>query len=154
MVAPSLATSAPSAATPSPSEGLSESPVAVGAETARATALAYETDRAGGNWEAAWTLLAPYSQHIIGSLAEFQKLEQAYNKDGGSIFKLADPTRDEGLFSQDFLGDAYVDVRDTGDINRAWLVFVDHPNVRGASASQVGLLVAPVGEQWLVWIAH
>lgn len=38
--------------------------------------------------------------------------------------------------------------------SRAWLVFVDHPNVRGAGAASVVLLVAPIGDRWFVWIAH
>lgn len=147
------------AASPSPTPIPSPSPTAEPASsddaaTARLVATQFETARASGDWATAWSMLAPYSQAVIGSLAAFEELERAYNAAGGSTFTIQDPTRDPDLLNPEFLGQAYLDAAATADMDRAWLVFVDHPKVRGASAASIGLLVAPIDGRWSVWIAH
>lgn len=99
-------------------------------------------------------MLSAYSQSVIGSLAKYEQLEKTYNASGGTTFKLQDPTQNPDLLAPAFLGQAYVDVHAKADISRAWLVFVEHPNLRGASAATIGLLIAPIDEHWYVWIAH
>jgi hypothetical protein len=124
------------------------------AATASATALAYESARAAGNWQQAWALLSDYSRHQAGSLAAYEQGQTAYNGAGGTSFTMTSPTQDPDLISPTYLGDVYADVVTHGDIRRAWLVTVEHPRVNGASAGSEALLVAPVGARWLVWIAH
>lgn len=136
---------------PSPTAGPTSSDDAA---TARLVATQFETARASGDWATAWSMLAPYSQAVIGSLAAFGELEGAYNVAGGSDFTIQEPTRDPDLLSPEFLGQVYLDAAAKADMDRAWLVFVDHPKVRGASAASIGLLVAPIDEHWYVWIAH
>lgn len=148
--------------TPPPSEPPSPSPSSpppsatenADAALARTLAAAYETARAGGDFARAWAMLAPTSQAAIGSLTRYAELEAAYNAAGGTSFEVGDPTRDPALFGPDFLGQAYLDVAATADLERAWLVFVDHPAVRGASAGTRALLIAPVGERWFIWLAR
>lgn len=149
-ILPSTTPSGGSSPTPSPSP----SPSVDDAKTARAVATRYESARASGDWPTAWSMLSDYSKSTIGSLARYEQIEQAYNASGGSTFEIGDPTQDPDLLDPSFLGDAYLDARATADIRRAWLVFVAHPEVRGASAGAVGLLIAPIGDRWYVWIAH
>jgi hypothetical protein len=99
-------------------------------------------------------MLSAYSQSMIGSLAEYEQLEKAYNASGGTTFKIQDPTQNPDVLAPEFLGQAYLDAQAKADISRAWLVFVEHPMVRGASAGTIGLLIAPIGDHWDVWIAH
>ncbi len=99
-------------------------------------------------------MLSGYSQAVIGSLAKYEQIEKAVNAGGGTTFKIEDPTQDPDLLAPEFLGQAYLDAQARADISRAWLVFVEHPKVRGASAGTLGLLVAPIGDHWYVWIAH
>jgi hypothetical protein len=139
---------------PSASTSPSPSPSSDDSATARSVASQYETARASGDWQTAWSMLSAYSQSVIGSLAKYEQLEKAYNASGGTTFKLQDPTQNPDFLAPAFLGQAYVDVQAKADISRAWLVFVEHPNVRGASAATIGLLIAPIDEHWYVWIAH
>lgn len=144
--APTPAPSATPPGTPSPStEGLS---------AARSIATQYETARASGDFKTAWSMLSTFSQSVIGSLAKYEQLEKAYNASGGTTFQIQDPTQNPDLLAPEFLGQAYLDAQAKADISRAWLVFVDHPKVRGASAGSIGLLVAPISGHWYVWIAH
>ncbi len=152
--APSASPSESLSPTPAGSASATPSPSSDDAATARAVATRYEMARASGDWQTAWSMLSAYSQRVIGSLATFEELEQAYNASGGTTFKVEDPTRDPALFAPEFLGQAYLDIEANADIDRAWLLFIDHPDVRGASAANVGLLVAPVSDHWYVWIAH
>lgn len=128
--------------------------VSADAAAALAAATAFETARAAGQWQAAWSLLSDFSRSQIGSVANFQHLETAYNDSGGSVFTVNQPTQDPSLLSPELLGEPYDDVKARADIGRGWLVFVAHPNVEGASAGSTGLLVAPIGDRWVVWIAH
>lgn len=144
---PVASTSTSTSPTPSPT-------TADDSVTALSTARRYETARAAGSWQTAWSLLSTYSQSMTGSLAHYEQLEKAYNQSGGTRFQLQDPTQDPALLSAEFLGQAYVDARSNADIVRAWLVFVKHPDVRGASAGTTGLLLAPIDDRWYVWIAH
>lgn len=123
-------------------------------DIARSVAIEYETARSFGDWTTAWSMLSAYSQGVIGSLTSYEELEKAYNAEGGTTFNVQDPTQNPDLLAPEFLGLAYLDAQATADIRRAWLVFVEHPHVRGASASSVGLLVAPIAGHWYVWIAH
>lgn len=121
---------------------------------ALSVATQYESARAGGDWQTAWGLLSDFSRASIGSLAAYKSLESAYNRDGGANFKLQEPTQNPDLLGSAFLGQPYIDAQAHADITRAWLVFTDHPDIRGASAGSVGLLVAPIEDRWYVWIAH
>lgn len=133
---------------------MSPSPHPADRSTARNVANRYETARASGDWQTAWSMLSAYSQGLIGSQAKFEQLEKAYNASGGTTFELQEPTQNPDLLGPEFLGQAYLDARAKADMRRAWLVFVDYPNVRGASAGTIGLLVAPIDDHWYVWIAH
>lgn len=138
-----------------PSAPPSATPVADDSATARAIATEYETARASGNWERAWSMLSAASQRLFGSLAKYEELERAYNAAGGTTFEVGDPTQDPELLRPEFLGrETYLDVQSKADLKRAWLVFVNHPKVKGASAASTGLLVAPIGDHWYVWIVH
>ncbi|HTS15550.1 MAG TPA: hypothetical protein VMH24_07765 [Candidatus Sulfotelmatobacter sp.] len=124
------------------------------AATAATIALAYEAARAGGAWPQAWALLSDDSRAQVDSLAAYEQDESAYNLAGGSRFIMQPPTQDPDFLGPAFLGQAYLDAQAHGDASRAWLVFVEHPGVSAASAGTTGLLIAPVGGRWLVWIAH
>jgi hypothetical protein len=122
---------------------------------ARGVATAYETARAGGDWQGAWLLLSPFSQKKFGSVESFIRGETAYNAQGGSTFVAADPTRSGDLISPEFLGtDLFFDLKGNADIERAWFVGIAHPGVRGASAGSESLIVAPLldGGAWRVWV--
>ena len=99
-------------------------------------------------------MLSAYSQSLIGSLARYEQAEKAYNASGGTTFKFQEPTQDPDLLAPAFLGQAYADAQAKADIGRAWLVFVEHPNLGSASAATIGMLIAPIDEHWYVWIAH
>lgn len=147
----------PKEPTPAPSATASgtASPGSEDSSTARSIATRYETARASGDFGTAWSMLSAFSQSVIGSLAEYEQIEKAYNASGGTTFQIQDPTRNPDLLAPEFLGqELYLDVQAKADINRAWLVFVVHPDVRGASAGTTGLLVAPTGDHWSVWIVH
>lgn len=142
--------SATAGATPPPSLGGSaEDEVA-----AFDVATRFETARASGQWNMAWNLLAPYAQLQIGTVAAFAGDETSYNAGGGSIFDLQGPTQNPDLLSHDWLGSVYDDIAVHGDVARAWVVVVRHPDVNAASAATTTLVVAPVGSAWLVWIGH
>ncbi|HWP62327.1 MAG TPA: hypothetical protein VNO86_02530 [Candidatus Binatia bacterium] len=148
------APSASASPTPSVSGSATPAPSPDDATTARTVATRYETARASGDWQTAWSMLSAYSQGLYGSLAAYERVESAYNASGGSTFEIADPTRSPDLFAPEFLGQAYLDAKANADIDRAWLVMVNHPDVKGASAASTGLLVAPIGDRWSVWIAR
>lgn len=124
------------------------------AAAALAAAEAYEAARAAGHWSTAWAMLSGYSQAQVGSLAAYEANETAYNRSGGTLYTIEPPTRNSDLLGVAFLGQAYTDAAAHVQIGRAWLVAVDHPDVAAASAGSVSLLLAPEGDQWLVWIAH
>lgn len=150
----STATESSEGASPSGSPSPTRSVVGDESATALSVAKRYESARAGGDWQKAWAILSDFSRNFIGSLADYERLERAYNRAGGTMFKLQEPTQDSDLLGPDFLGQPYLDAQSHADITRAWLVFADHPDVRGASAGSVGLLVAPIDDHWYVWIAH
>lgn len=141
----------------SPSESASperSTEYALDRETARSIAEQYETARADGNWQAAWALLAPYSRQSIGQISDFIAAQTAYNDAGGAVFEIAEPTQDPDLLNAQFLGEPYRDVERNAVVARAYLVFINHPNVRGASAASTALVVAPADGKWMVWIAR
>jgi len=122
---------------------------------AKRVATAFETARAGGDWQTAWQLLSPFSHKKVGSLEAFIRGETAYNAQGGSTFVAADPTRSGDLIAPEFLGtDLFFDVKGNADIERAWFVGIAHPDVSGSSAGSESLVVAPLrdGGAWRVWV--
>jgi hypothetical protein len=122
---------------------------------AKRVATAFESARAGGDWQTAWQLLSPFSQKKFGSVEAFIRGETAYNSQGGSTFVAADPTRSGDLIAPEFLGtDLFFDLKGNADIERAWFVGITHPDVPGASAGSEGLVVAPLRDDgaWRVWV--
>ena len=122
---------------------------------AKLVATAFETARAGGDWQTDWQLLSPFSQKKFGSVEAFIRGETAYNAQGGSTFVAADPTRSGDLIAPEFLGtDLFFDLKGNADIERAWFVGIAHPDVSGASAGSESLVVAPLrdGGAWRVWV--
>jgi len=117
-------------------------------------ASAFETARAAGRWEEAWAALSPFSQAQFGSLSDFADAQESFNNAGGRVFLISDPTQDPELLSAAYLGQPFVDVQRTAGLGRAFLVFVQHPQVRGASAGANALIVAPLNDQWKVWVAR
>lgn len=150
-------TLAPTATAVSPSASLPASQVpSVGPDEAKALDLAtrYETARAAGNWSEAWGLLSDRSQAVIGSLAAFETGEIAYNASGGAVFVIQPPTQDAELLAN-FLGASQAEIAQQADLTRGYLVFVQHPQVKAASAGTTGLLVAPlVSGDWKIWLVH
>lgn len=151
---PSASPSGSSTPAPSPSASPTPSPSSDDSTTARSVATQYETARASGDWQTAWSMLSAFSQSVIGSLAKYEQLEKAYNASGGTTFEIQAPTQNPDLLAPEFLGQPYLDALAKADISRAWLVYISHPKVRGASAGAEGVLLAPIGDQWYVWIAH
>jgi hypothetical protein len=122
---------------------------------ARRVATAFETARAGGDWQTAWQLLSPFSQKKFGADEAFIRDETTYNAQGGSTFVAADPTRSGDLIAPEFLGtDLFFDLKGNADIERAWFVGISHPDVSGASAGSESLVAAPLrdGGTWRVWV--
>ena len=156
LVSPSPTGSPAQTPTPAPSATASiiASPSSDDSGTARSVVTQYETARASGDFKTAWSMLSAFSQSVIGSLAKYEQLERAYNNSGGTIFEIQAPTQNPDLLAPEFLGLPYLDAQAKADISRAWLVYVSHPKVRGASAGAEGLLLAPIGDHWYVWIAH
>jgi hypothetical protein len=124
------------------------------AAVALQTGTEFETARASGNWPAAWALLSTYSRGLIGTLSDFQLEETACNDAGGSTHLIHPPTQNPAFLSAAYLGGVYADVARTSDITRAWLVVVHHPNFNAVSAATITLVVAPIGNDWIVWIGH
>ena len=121
---------------------------------AKRVSAAFETARAGGDWQAAWQLLSSFSQAKIGSIDAFIHAETAFNLQGGSTFVVADPSKDRDLLAPGFLGgDLFGNLKGNGQIERAWFVGVAHPDVSGASAGSEDLVVAPlIDGTWRVWV--
>jgi len=119
---------------------------------AKRVATAFETARAGGDWQTAWQLLSPFSHKKVGSLEAFIRGETAYNAQGGSTFVAADPTRSGDLIAPEFLGtDLFFDVKGNADIERAWFVGIAHPDVSGSSAGSVRIVRRSIRLQWKRW---
>ena len=136
---------------PAPSSDLSPSVDALGATT---LAGHYEMARSGGNWPEAWKLLSPRTQAAIGSLARFTSEEAAYNQAGGTEYVVQEPTQDPDLIAT-FLGASRTAIEKEADMSRGYLIFISHPNVKGASEGSTGLFVAPLRSgQWRIWIVH
>jgi hypothetical protein len=154
-------TGSPSAAQASPSPlassdaGVSpRSSLSADATTALDLATRWETARAAGRWSEAWAVLSAQSQATIGSLATFEANERADNDVGGAVFTIQDPTRDTDLVAS-FLGADEAQSAKVSDASRGWLVFIQHPAVKGASAGSTGLYVAPLSSgEWRIWIVH
>ena len=113
----------------------------------------FETARAGGQWSVAWALLSDQSQAKLGSLASFAATETAYDAQGGTGFLLQAPTKDPNLIAT-FLGASQAAIASEADTSRGFLVFVQHPNVKAASAGTTGLYVAPAALGWLASLAR
>jgi hypothetical protein len=154
---PGVATASPEAfASPIASTSPTSQPTPSPDPTAAlALAKTWERARATGNWTKAWDLLSPYSQAVIGTEADFAQQEAAYNRQGGSTYTVEAPSRDPGFLSQDWLGNVYLDVQATADLDQAWIVSVLHPKFPAASAGTVMLVVAPSKDgHWEIWIGH
>lgn len=126
------------------------------ADAAAALDLAtrFETARAGAQWSVAWGLLSDQSQAAFGSVAAFGQSEAAYNAEGGTVFDITAPTQDPELVAA-FLGMSQSAIASEADVTRGFVVSVQHPPVRGASAGSEGLFVAPISSgAWRVWIVH
>jgi hypothetical protein len=118
------------------------------------TALTYEAARAVGKWPIAWPLLSPWSQASIGSEAAFEATETAYNNQGGSEFVVDLPTQDSASIAN-FLGATSATIAEDAQMDRGFLVLVEHSNVKAASAATTGLFVAPLRSgEWRVWVVH
>lgn len=117
-------------------------------------ATLYETARASGQWSVAWALPSKRSQATIGSLAAFEATETAYNAVGGTMFSFQGPTQDAALVAT-FLGAEQAAIANEADTSRGFLVFVQHPNVKAASAGTTGLFVAQLLScGWRIWLVH
>jgi hypothetical protein len=102
----------------------------------------------------AWALPSKRSQATIGSLAAFEATETAYNAVGGTMFSFQGPTQDAALVAT-FLGAEQAAIANEADTSRGFLVFVQHPNVKPASAGTTGLFVAQLLScGWRIWLVH
>jgi hypothetical protein len=127
-----------------------------GSSDAMTVVSKFEVARALANWDEAWGLLAPMSQKAIGSEATFIEFETAYNVAGGG-FEIGQIVA--GPFdatTTDYIGSVVLGdlVRSGGTVSEAHLVYVNHPDEAGASASSAAYLVALVDGKWRIWIAH
>lgn len=140
---------------PSPSPLVAPSPVAEGdAATAFAVATAYETARVAGR-EDAWTLLSPWSQALFGTRAAFERVQANLNATGYATFEVQAPTQDPDLLSPSFLGSRAADLAKYADPARTFLVSVRYPDVDGAAAGTLNLVVAArsgTDSDWQVWV--
>jgi photosystem II stability/assembly factor-like uncharacterized protein len=124
------------------------------AATALDVATRFETARAGGQWSLAWGLLSDQNQAALGSVAAFGQSEAAYNADGRSVFDITAPTQDPELVAA-ALGMSRSAIASEADVTRGFVVFVQHPQIKGASAGSEGLFVAPLPSgEWRIWIVH
>ncbi len=157
-VAPSAVESGAELGTEFPSEvagGTSSGLDAQDLIAATTKATAFETARSAGAWTDAWSMLSPYSQATYGSESTFATIEGSYNAEGGVEFTLAEPTRNPDLLDLSYLGDPGADAQAHADFDRGSLVFVNHPNVRGASEASRAYLIAPVASgEWKVWVVR
>lgn len=129
--------------TPSPTDPTSA--------TASQLARAFETARATGDFETAWSYLGPATRALFGNEQTFAAQEAAYNATGAAVFKIAAPSRDADLLDPSNIGNAASDYV----ASTAWYVGVNHPNVEGSSAGFEGLVVAQgIDGSWHVWIVH
>jgi len=135
---------------------VSASPSELDADAALAldAATSFETARASGTWPVAWALLSPSSQGLIGTIADFERTEMAYNASGGSRYVIDLPTQNPDLLSAAFLGNVYSDVVAEAEISRAWIVVVEHPDIQAVSAATTTLVLAPNDNAWSVWVGH
>ena len=117
-------------------------------------ATRYETARSGGDFVTAWAMLSDQAQALAGSESAFAATEAAYNAAGGTVFSIQAPTQDPDL-EANFLGGMAAQIASVADTSRGFLVFVQHPDVKAASAGTSGLFVAPLTTgEWRIWIVH
>ncbi|HEV2005120.1 MAG TPA: hypothetical protein VGQ85_00770 [Candidatus Limnocylindrales bacterium] len=118
----------------------------------------FEIARASGSWDEAWTLLAPFSQRIVGSEKAFIDDEAGYNARGGTAFEVVAVAiwPFDGIDSSGSILPALTDdVAAVTDIHRAFYLAVRHPDFDGASAGTRSYIAAPVGTGgWRIWIIH
>jgi hypothetical protein len=131
-------------------------PTSVDEGTVVALVTNFETARSTGDRVVAWALLAPRTQGAIGSLSNFIRLADASVAEGGAAFQVLDATQELSRFDPLAIGDdAAADLGPALTLGRAWIVDVEHPGVRGASAASEGLAVAPDADgRWRIWIVH
>lgn len=143
---PPVSTDQLSVHAPAPSPSLD--PTSAAAEQ---TAREFETARATGDFETAWSYLGPATRAVFGNEQTFAAQEAAYNATGAAVFKIAAPSRDPDLLDPSNIGNAASDYV----ASTAWYVGINHPNVDGASAGFEGLVVAQgIDGEWHVWIVH
>ena len=120
-----------------------------------ATVSTFEQQRAGGDPQVAYDLLAPRWQATFGSLDRFRTQMRDYMGSGAREYRITGVTRDPSRLSPATVGDAWPDIEPAAETGAAWVVDVRHPNVRGASAGSEVLLVAPDPTGRLrIWILH
>jgi hypothetical protein len=120
-----------------------------------ATVSTFEQQRAGGDPQVAYDLLAPRWQTAFGSVDRFRTQMRDYIGSGAREYRITGLSRDPSRVSQATVGDAWPDVQAAAEAGTAWVVDVRHPNVRGASAGSEVLLVAPdVTGRLRIWILH
>jgi hypothetical protein len=156
LVTPVARTSPPTAPAPaeSPSPIAASPPASADSAAAFDLATRWETARANGDFAQAWDLLSADSQATVGSPATFEANEAAYNAAGGTRFVIQAPSQDPAMIAN-FLGADQSRIEREADMTRGWLVFIQHPDVAGASAGTAGLFVAPLmSGQWRVWMVH
>jgi hypothetical protein len=147
---PTGAPSAPSgsaAATPPSSQAGSDGDLAA----ATSVMTAYLTHVSKGEYDRAWSLLAPATQLAQGSFTGFAADRAAYMKSAGGIYRLGPATHDRRLLAQ------WVNAGDPASppLARAFLAQVDYPRLANNPAGFEIFVAAPgPAGDWLVWIVR
>jgi hypothetical protein len=139
---------------PSPSVDPSAAAAAADVDMARKIVSLYESARATGGADA-WQLLSPWSRALYGSEAAFDRIQADLNASGYAHFVIAAPTQDPELLSPFFLGARAADLAANADPARTFLVTVHYPDVSGAAAGTLNLVVGPRRSDptdWAIWV--
>jgi hypothetical protein len=146
-------TGAPSPPTGSAAATLSSSRTPSDVDLAAATSVmtTYLMHVSKGEYDRAWSLLAPATQLAQGSLAQFAAERAAYMKSAGGIYRLGLATHDRRLLDQ------WVSAADPASppLARAFLAQVDYPRLANNPAGFEILVAAPdPAGDWLVWVVR
>jgi hypothetical protein len=154
-VPPTSTTPAPSvSATPGPSEAPSTAPtpapsnlpILSGAERATALVESYQAALVGGDWQAAFALLAPASPTKGTGLAAYSSERAAFYDSVAGRTSVGTPTRDVPDWS------VYDPLIEGADTTLTFLVEVDYPALAGNNAGYEQFVVGPdTTGTWWIW---
>ncbi len=140
-------TATPTAVTDSPSP-------TTDAEAVIAVVRRFEEARIGGDYAAAWALIAPFSQPRDGRDA-WAVVDRSVLTTTGTDYVIEPPDLTWASLNPAYHDEIETDVQENADRSRAFGVIVVFPRSTSASLGRQDLIVAPLrGDGWRIWFVH